>query len=312
MHAYRQPEDRYCYTLWQAHAPIAAVTPGEVFRVHTIDAFHDALEADTDLPSEHTPGYPYVNPLTGPFQVTGARAGDTLEVTIHEVVPAREFAVTALVKDFGALTRTPATALLHEPLPERTRILPIREGRVHFNQQLSCPLKPFIGTLGVATALEAVSSLRPGVWGGNLDCPVLAPGARVRLPVFVDGARLFVGDAHACQGEGELSGVAAEMPAVLTLSVQIRRGETTATPRVLDATHLHSLGCARPLEDAARIAAHDLTHWLATDYAMDKLDAYMWLGLCGELRAGNLVDPNYTMMASIQRDLLPGGSNPAL
>ncbi|MGF1483484.1 MAG: acetamidase/formamidase family protein [Opitutales bacterium] len=307
MRTFHQPEDRYCYTLSHAHPPIATVQPGERFKVRTIDAFHDALESDDDLPAAHTPGYPYVNPLTGPFEVEGAHKGDALAVTIHAIEPTRDYAVTALVKDFGALTRTATTALLHPPLPERTRVLPLKAGRVWFGEKLACPYAPFVGTLGVAPELEAVSSLTPGNWGGNMDCVETGPGATLILPVFVEGGRCFIGDAHACQGDGEPSGVAAEMPAEITLSIEVRKGEAPPVPRIETTKCLMSIGSARPLEDAARIAWHDLAVWLAADLGLDLLEVYMFLGLCGQMRVGNVVDPNYTMVAKIDKALLPGG-----
>ena len=297
-------DGKHVYTYGPQHEPVADVCCGEPVRVHTIDAFHNKLMSASDLPSEKTPGYPFVNPLTGPVRVKDAEPGDTLEVHLRAIHPAREFAVTALVQDFGLLTRTNVTPLMHDPLPERTRPLPIRDGRVWFDERRALPLQPFIGSLGVAPALEAVSSITPGPWGGNMDCVETGEGVTVLLPVFVPGALFFIGDAHARQGDGEVTGVAAEMPAEIELSFGLRKKEPIAWPRIQTDDYLMTVGSARPLEDATRIATSELVRWLETDHGFEAMEAYEFLGLALELRVGNVVDPNYSVVAKVRRDLL--------
>jgi acetamidase/formamidase len=308
MKTWIQPGGAYRHTLSREHEPIATIEPGEPFQVETVDAFFDRIRSEADVPSSVTAGYPYVNPLTGPFHIAGAEKGDALVVHIDAIEATRDYAVTALVQNFGALTRTAATPLLHEPLPERSRLLPLRGGRVWFDGRRSVPMRPFLGTIGVAPELEGVSSLTPGPWGGNMDCVETAPGARLTLPVFGAGAYLFVGDAHACQGDGEVSGVAAEMPARVSLRVEVHKGAAPAWPRIETDEALMSVGSARPLEDAARIAWAELVGWLAHEHGFGTLEAYEFLGLAGAMRVGNVVDPNYSMVAKIEKALLKPGA----
>jgi acetamidase/formamidase len=273
--------------------------------VETIDAFGGRLTKPEDRYSNCCPGPPRANPQTGPLYIEQAEPGDTLVVHIDRIEPSQDFAVTALIPEFGGLTGTALTATLDAPLPERTRILPIEGEQIHFSESIRLPLEPFLGTLGTAPDLESISSLVPGRWGGNMDCLETAPGHSVWLPVFNPGALFFVGDAHARQGDGELTGVAAEMSASVTLRFDLLKGRSIGWPRIESDQFLMATGSARPLEDAARIAWKELITWLAEDYAFDRLDAYELLGLAGQMRLGNMVDPNYTMVAKIAKRWLP-------
>ena len=300
----RQPGP-YAYTYSPFHEPIARVEQGETVIVHTLDAFENRLNSPADKASVLC-NFPYVNPQTGPLYVEGAEPGDTLAVKIHAIEPARDFAVTALIPNFGGLTGTGTTAMLNDPLPEQTRLLPLRDGHVVFNERIRIPYAPFVGTIGVAPQIEAINSLTPGTWGGNMDCVETAPGNEAWFPVFVAGAKFFVGDAHATQGDGEVTGVAAEIPARMTLSFRVLKGKRIGWPRIVSEEYLMATGSARPLEDAARVAWKELIAWLVADYGFDRLDAYHLIGQCGQMRLGNMVDPQYTMVAKIARRYVEG------
>lgn len=305
MQKIRQPEDSYVYTYGPSHPPIARVRCGEVVVVETIDAFGGKLRHPHNLYSQCCPGPPRANPQTGPLYIEQAEPGDTLVVHIDQIEPLEDFAVTALIPEFGGLTGTALTATLDAPLPESTRILPIKGDDILFSDSIRLPLQPFLGTLGTAPDLESISSLVPGRWGGNMDCVETAAGSSVWLPVFNPGALFFVGDAHARQGDGEITGVAAEMSARVTLRFELIKRRSIGWPRIESDQYLMATGSARPLEDAARIAWKELITWLAEDYPLDQLEAYQLLGLAGEMRLGNMVDPNYTMVAKIAKRWLP-------
>lgn len=305
MRTIQQPDGAYVYTLGAQHSPVARVPCDESLQIETIDAFGGRLRSAADLYSQKCPGPPRANPQTGPLYVEGAEPGDTLIVTIEEIEPTESFAVTALIPRFGGLTGTSHTATLDMPLPERTRILPIEGQSLRFSETITLPLEPFIGTLGTAPDLEAISSLVPGHWGGNMDCVETRAGSSVWLPVYNEGALFFIGDAHARQGDGEVTGVAAEMSARITLRFSLRKQRSIQWPRLETKEHLMAVGSARPLEDAARIAWKELIGWMVEDYSFDPLDAYELLGLAGQMRLGNMVDPNYSMVAKIAKRWLP-------
>jgi len=137
-----------------------------------------------------------------------------------------------------------------------------------------------------------------------MDLPDIAPDAVVYLPVNTTGGYLYLGDCHGTQGDGELCGVAIEIPAVVTIQVDLIKGWTLGWPRLENRHVLMSIGSARPMEDAARIAYRDLIRWMVADYGFDELDAYMLLTQAGRVRLGNMVDPKYTLGASILKQYL--------
>jgi acetamidase/formamidase len=89
--------------------------------------------------------------------------------------------------------------------------------------------------------------------------------------------------------------------------VDLVKGTSCPWPRIESDTHLMSTGSARPLEDAFRIAQLDLISWVASEYGIDRLDAYQLLSQAVESPLANVVDPNYTSIAKIRKQWLPRG-----
>ena len=286
--------------------PVLTIDPGDVVVVETEDAFGGVIKSEDDRPTELL-NFPYLNPQSGPIAVKGAQRGDCLAVAIHDVEPRGEqpIGTTCLIPEFGGLVGTAATAMLNAPLPEKVRKVPVDRDGVYWSDKIVLPYEPFIGTIGVSPQIEAISSLTPDYHGGNMDLPDVRPGAIIYLPVHTDGGRLFVGDCHATQGDGELTGVALEQRATVTLQVDLIKNWSFAWPRLETSDFIMTIGSARPLEDAARIAYRELVRWMAEEYGFDELDAYMLLSQAGRMRLGNMVDPKYTMGASILKKYLP-------
>ena len=206
--------EQHSYVIGPYNEPIASVRPGETFVVETMDAFGNRIvSSDSDITKIIK--MPYVNPLTGPIYVEGAEKGDAIALTIHSIDVSRSYGVSALIPEFGGLCGTVFTRTLNSPLPPRIMIHPISGGEITFSESLripTIPYKPFYGTIGTAPELEAISSLSPGFHGGNMDAADVCPGNTLYLPVNVPGALLYIGDGHAAQGDGEVSGVAIEIP----------------------------------------------------------------------------------------------------
>jgi amidase len=195
-----------------------------------------------------------------------------------------------------------------DPLPERVFIYPLRDGYIELPRGVRIACEPFLGTLATAPELEAISTLVPGPFGGNMDVADTCVGNTVYLPVNVEGALVYTGDVHAAQGDGELCGVACEVTARVRLRIELRKGLTIAWPRIESATELMTVGSARPMEDAARIAWTELIWWLVADYGFDRWEAYQLLTQAGRMRVGNMVDPQYSLVARIGKQYLPGTS----
>ena len=303
MREIRQPDNAFRYTFGPDHEPIATVEPGETVVVHTVDAFGDRLTDVSQKPSELLG--PYLNPQTGPIFVEGAEPGDTLAVTIVDIEPVRDTAVSCTVPYFGGLTSTQFTATLQPPLEERVWLYHRQsDGSYQCGDRWTIPWRPFFGTIGTAPHLESIASLTPGAHGGNMDVPDVTIGNTILLPVNVPGGLFFTGDCHANQGEGELCGVALEIAAKGTFRFDVQKGRTIAWPRIENDEKIMVVGSARPMEDAARIAYSQLVEWLVSDYGFDQLDAYQLLTQAGELYVGNMVDPNYSLVASVKKSYL--------
>ena len=285
--------------------PVLKIRPGDRVEAETLDAFGGAVRSEADLPTAVL-NMPFVNPQNGPIAVEGAKKGDVLAVHILDIKPRgpQPAGTTALIPEFGGLVATPNTALLNQPLPERVKKMEVTEAGVRFNEKITLPYEPFIGTLGVSPEIEAISSLTPDYYGGNMDLPDVAPGAIVYFPVQHEDAYLYLGDCHGTQGDGELCGVAVEMAATVTIQVDLIKGWSIGWPRLENERFIMAIGSTRPMEDAARIAYRELIRWLVADYGWDELEAYFFLTQAGRVRLGNMVDPKYTLGASVLKQYL--------
>jgi acetamidase/formamidase len=295
----------YHYTIGPYSEPVLTINPGDRVIVETRDAFEGVIQTEQDLPSEKLT-LPFVNPQNGPIMVVGAEKGDTLAVYIESMTPrgSNPRGTCCMIPEFGALTGTAYTAILNVPLPEKVRKVNLDEQYVYWSERVTLPYNPHIGTLSCSPEIDSINSLTPDSHGGNMDLPDMGPGSITYLPVRSPGARLFIGDAHACQGDGEICGVAVEYASTTTLTVDLIKGWTLDWPRLETEEVLMAIGSARPLEDATRIAYRELIRWMVNAYGFEQWDAYMMLSQCGRVRLGNVVDPKYTVGASISKRYL--------
>lgn len=295
----------YHYTIGPYSAPVLHIAPGDRIVVETRDAFEGKVQTERDLPTQVL-RMPFVNPQNGPIMVAGAEKGDALAVYIESMAPRGENprGTCCLIPEFGALTGTSLTATLNAPLPEIVRKVALDAEHVYWSPRVTLPYKPHIGTLSCSPEIDSINTLTPDNHGGNMDLPDMGPGSITYLPVRTTGARLFIGDAHACQGDGEVCGTAVEYPSLTTIQVELIKGWTLEWPRLETADVIMAIGSARPLEDAARIAYRELIFWLEKEYGYDRWDAYMMLSQCGRVRLGNFVDPKYTVGAALSKQYL--------
>ena len=287
--------------------PVARVRTGEKVTIETLDAFGNKITSPDDDITQII-SLPFVNPLTGPIYVEGAEKGDTLVVTIHDINMTRDYGVSALIPDFGGLCGTVFTRTLQEPLPAKVMLHPINEEGIVFSDNLkipAIPYEPFYGTIGTAPEIEAISSLAPGFHGGNMDAADVCPGNKVFLPVNVPGAMFHIGDGHAAQGDGEVCGVATEIPTRGTLTFEVIKSKTIGTPRIESDRFLMAVGSARPMEDAARIAFFELILWLEQDFGIDRMTGYQLCSQVSRVRLANMVDIQYSVVAKFPKKYLP-------
>jgi acetamidase/formamidase len=296
-------------------APVATIRPGAVLSTWTRDCFAGRVRSTSDRVSEVCDPR-FINPQTGPFWIEGAELGDTLAVHFVSIEPRYAWGVSTTVPFFGALTTTAATAMLHDGLPERTwyyaldlQARLVRYAALDSPYEVDLPLDPMHGTVGVAPPLgEVRSSLTPGSWGGNLDTPEMRVGTTCYLGVNVEGALFSLGDGHARQGEGETCGVAVECAMDTVVAVDLIKGYATPWPRLENDEFIMSVGSARPLEDAFRIAHTDLVRWVSELTGLSTLDSYQLVSQGAQTPVANVVDTAYTVVAKLPKVLLRGAT----
>ncbi len=304
-HLTEEIQKKFHYTIGPYSDPVMTIKPGDRVVVDTRDAFEGAIKSETDKPSELLT-LPYLNPQNGPIMIEGAEKGDVVAVYIEKMVPRGDdpHGICCLIPQFGALTGTEYTATLNDSLPEMVKRVKIDGEHIYWSKRHTLPYRPHIGTLSVSPEIDSINALTPDNHGGNMDIPDIGPGSITYLPVRSPGARLFIGDAHACQGDGEVCGTAVEYASTTTIKVDLIKNWKIDWPRMENAHAIMGIGSARPLEDAGRIAYRELIRWMVSDFGFDQWDAYMLLSQCGKVRLGNFVDPKYTMGAMISKDYL--------
>jgi len=276
-------------------SPLLKVAPGETFEIETYDAStgYFRSEADQAIPARR-PGFdrfpPMANPIGGPVWVQGAERGDVLVVTIEEIVvdDYSWIAVGPRRGPLGESTRWPElsgnyTTRIFRHTPGASQSM--RDGTLHFNDRITWPLTPFVGTLGVAPDREVTTSVDgQGEWGGNLDIRDAAPGNRIYLPVFHPGALFYLGDVHASQGDTEFTGTAAETKSTVRLKLELVKQKRIPWMRIEKPDSIVSVHAFRPLEVAVETATVNLMDWLITDYGFTPTDAYCFVSTCPDFR----------------------------
>jgi acetamidase/formamidase len=283
------------YAFDRRDEPLLRVQPGEAFVIETWDASTGYFKSASDkaIPSLR-PGFdrspPQANPLGGPVYLEGAQRGDTLAVTIEDILVG-EYSWIAIGPRRGPLgesTRWPELSsdyttriFRHTPGPSGT----LRDGTLHFSERITWPITPFIGTLGVAPDREVTTSLDgQGDWGGNLDIRDVCVGNRILLPIYHPGALFYLGDVHASQGDTEFTGTAAETTATVRVRLDLIKGKRPAWMRIDKPESIVAVNANRPLEVAVEAATVQLMAWLIEDYGFTPADAYCLVSTCPDFR----------------------------
>jgi len=287
---YRATIDNVKYVFGVA-PPVARLKPGSILESNSLDCFGNALQ-----------------------KPDGAEPGDTLVVHILDLQVDGKQGVGTFSPGFGAVNSTHYTPMLEaQPLPERMWFYPIDKEKntatfqaLDSSFKVSFPLHPFLGCIGVAPANgEARSSLVPAEFGGNMDAPEVCVGNTLYLPVNVPGALFYFGDGHAAMGDGEVAGSAVEVPMRARFRFELVKGKHTGWPRFENEKEIMTAGIYRPVDDAVRGAVTELIHWIHADYGLSELDAYELLSKVGKIHLTEMVDPNYVVIASVEKKYLP-------
>ncbi len=281
--------------------PAATIRSGDTVILETEDANCSLITRETDLWPEFKKIYETAggcNPVTGPVYVEGAHPGDCLSVKILRVVPGfiRNGGYTSIYSGLGMLQDCKGS--LQQPLEPRTKICPIEGDEIHFklhnsDDYLKLPVRAFVGTIGVAPKEDRRSSFYQGQdWCGNVDICDIRVGTTVVLPVHVEGALFSIGDIHALQGDGEITGCALECQGVVEVQIDVVSAEEVHYcdwPQANTDEWIGAIACLgyRNLSEAVRTGYTELIRRMEKEYGMDQLDSYQLLNLMGEVQVGN-------------------------
>jgi acetamidase/formamidase len=294
--------------------PVAEIAPGERVIAETADSLCGLIKREA--PKGFAIGDVLDRlggacPVTGPLHVKGAEPGGALEVHIEAVhaAPLTGTGWTGLFTGFGALTHEPYS--LQEPLEPATTLVgyDTNEARLDIGGGRLARLQvhPFLGTVGVAPPRERrMSFSQSAEYLGDVDLPQVTGGATLVLPVHVPGALLCLGDAHAAQGDGEITGAAIEIEAETRFWCQPRDRHDAglvSLPQVNTDAWIGSVAGLQgnDLTSCARAAYRDLVLRLGHHHGIPQREAYMLLGQAGRLQVGNMIDPFYSVLATIDR-----------
>ena len=283
--------------------PVLHIFPGDTVRTWTVDAGG----ADKNGVTRSQGG----NPETGPFYIEGAMPGDMLVIKLERIRLNRDYAASGNRIVPSALSPGYVERTKYADEFDSTWILDRTNGIARLKKpsehlkDYKVKLQPMLGCIAVAPpAHQAFRTGFLGVYGGNMDYNQVREGCTVYLPVFAQGALLFVGDGHAAQGDGELTGDALETSMDVQFTVQVIRGPQRASPRVENDEYLMSLGIANSLPEATQEATTDLANWLEHDYKLSPNEAAMVLGTAMQYNIAELVDPLVHVVAKIRKDIL--------
>ena len=254
------------YEFSRHNEPRLRIRPGETIVVESEDAFSGQIRTNDDRRDREK--RPYGNPQSGPIWIEGAEPGDSLAIKIHAIKP--------LIGQCA--TRVPPLHTLAQWLgtdcPHGTHVCPIKDNKIYWSDTLVIPYQPMLGCIGTAPDMGVPTTFPAGPHGGNMDIIEVAPGNTVHLPVFVSGGYLYLGDAHAAMGHGELSAAGLEMPAESTITVNLHKGRKIPGPRIESPTEIMTIVSGCPMERAAAEAFAQLILWMEADYGWNRWRAY--------------------------------------
>lgn len=286
-------DDGLIYAFGPDLEPIATVRSGEIVEFVCQDACGGQIRSEKDTLDRLDINR--VNGATGPVQVMGSRPGDVVRVRIRDIRVAGE----------GFQSILPRMGVLGGDVPgPRTKMIPVRDGKAVFSKAIRLPIRPHVGTIGLAPAEKEWTTFYPGDHGGNLDTKELTKGNAIYLPVFQPGAQIAMGDIHALMADGEVCVTGIEIGGTVRVRVDVARGLRLRRPLVETPDSWMAVASAPTLDEAATLATRDGVELLARGAQLPWEDAYMLASIACDLRISQAVDPWRTAKLVIPKSLM--------
>jgi amidase len=290
--ATRISRENVFFAFGPAVRPVARVQQGEEVLLETHDCFQGQIRTEKDLVK--TLDWSHVNPATGPLYIEGTKPGDVLRIELREI----------LIGDQSSMVTIPGEGVLGDVITKMETAVLKREGNEILFRHMRFPRKPMIGVIGVAPAAGEVPNGTPGPHGGNMDCTMIAQGARLYLTVGVEGALFGAGDLHAAMGDGEIVVCGAETEGSIRFVAQVVDIPGLPTPFVENEEFVAAIVAAKTADDAASQATHRMAAFLTDAVGIPLNDAGMLMSLVGQLRFCQVVDPLKTVRFEFPKRVL--------
>jgi len=277
--------------------PVLTIDSGDIVQLWTTTGNPRYFE-NLGVPTEKIPAELYAafegvpgqargdHTLNGPIAVRGAEPGDTVEIKIRSI---------DLWLPIAAISITANRGTLPEEFPySRARVvwLDLARKTIDLAPGVVIPARPFWGVIGVAPPplMGRVPSGPPNVFGGNMDNQDLLPGTSLYLPVHAPGALISIGDGHAAQGGGEVTGGAVETSLKGEVQVVLHKGMRITWPRAETPTHFMTMGLHEDLNQAVKIATREMLNLIVETKGLPRDDVYMMLSAAMDLNVTQIVD----------------------
>jgi acetamidase/formamidase len=296
------PDERVHFTWDVNNEPVLEIDSGDTVVVWTRDVSDNQIGPDSDTSVIAGLDWDRVYPLAGPIAVKGAQPGDTLAVEIRDIH----------TQGWGWSAILPGLGLLADDFPDAyLRVFDLSHGDVvYLREDIAIPLTPFFGTMGVCPAgASAVPIMPPGPFGGNMDTRQLVAGSTLYLPVHVENALFSVGDAHGCQGDGEVCVTGLEAPMFASLRFTLEKGRSLPspqyrtpgplTPRVDHAPWYGTTGVGPDLFVCAQDAVRAMVEHISSTHGLSPEDAYVLCSLCVDLKISEVVDAGQYIVSAL-------------
>jgi len=296
------PDDQVHFTWDTGNEPRIVVDSGDTVVLWTRDVSDNQIGPDSDVSVIAGLDWERVYPLLGPIGVDGAEPGDTLAIEVLDI----------RTQGWGWTAILPGLGLLPDDFPDAyLRVFDLSHGDVAYvREDIAIPLEPFFGTMGVCPAgASAQPVMPPGIFGGNMDVRQIVRGSTLYLPVQVEQALFSCGDAHGCQGDGEVCVTGLEAPMFAALRVTLERGRSIPapqyrtpgplTPRVDSAPFYGTTGVGGDLYVAAQDAVRAMVEHITTTYALGREDAYLLCSLAVDLKISEIVDAGQYIVSAL-------------
>ena len=285
----------YLFSVNSSSPPSQSIDPGDEIDVVVEGAFEDIEDIDA-VPTPFTPeseGHPLA-PITGPIAVRGAEPGDSVAVHLLSLEPSG-VGINAIMRNFG---------VLREEFREPAIIsCPVRDGQAWFGDRVAIPLYPNLGTLSTMPR-EGYKPSYAGPYGGDFDQRDVGVGAVVHLPVMVPEALLFLADPHAVISDGIISGTGVECTTRVRARIDLIKDSPVDRPIIEHEATVQIVGTGESVEAATEDASQAAVGFVAEHTDLSRQEAYMLLGIVGDLRIGTSPRPIMAARLIISKKVL--------